>query len=166
PHCGPHGGRARAARDTIIVGGSHRQRCAAAAYRSGAFGTDGRGQRDLALGLARLTALGRNTVRRTAWRAVDAGEAARHRIRPSHPGGCLAPPAVSRANRRLALGVVARANAIPAASACNRNSWSRSHTTSMWSATNPMGQKTTALVPAAASAARWSPTSGSSHGTL
>ena len=40
-------------------------------------------------------------------------------------------PAASRANRRSALGVVARANAIPAASACNRNSWSRSHTTSM-----------------------------------
>ncbi|COV50558.1 Uncharacterised protein [Mycobacterium tuberculosis] len=61
--------------------------------------------------------------------------------------------------------MLARAYAMPAASACNRNSWSRSHTTSIWSATNPMGHTITALMPAPARPVSWSVTSGSSQGT-
>ena len=43
---------------------------------------------------------------------------------------------------------------------------SRSYTTSMWSETKPIGTSTAAGTPSAASASRWSLTSGSSHGWL
>ncbi len=50
-HGTPDSGRAGAGGNAIVVGGSDRHRRAAAAQRRGAFGTDGRDQRDPALSL-------------------------------------------------------------------------------------------------------------------
>jgi selenocysteine lyase/cysteine desulfurase len=61
--------------------------------------------------------------------------------------------------------VPARAIGSPRPSATSRASTSRSWMTSMWSLMNPTGTTTTAGHPSACRAARWSPMSGSSHGT-
>src|SRR5690606_1332549 len=63
-------------------------------------------------------------------------------------------------------GVGTRSASSPASRAVVTASSSRSHSTSMWSDTNPTGMTTTALVPCAASSTIASLTSGSSHGVV
>lgn len=62
-------------------------------------------------------------------------------------------------------GVPARTYASPSSLAVAAASVSRSHTTSRWSETNPIGLTTTAVTPCPARSRRWSLMSGSSHGT-
>ena len=68
-------------------------------------------------------------------------------------------------NRGSPCGVAARTAGSWSARAVSSASVSRSKTTSMWSETNPTGTSTTPGAPSAASAVRWSLTSGSSQGT-
>src|SRR5699024_5100561 len=66
-------------------------------------------------------------------------------------------------NRSATPTVAERATSKPSPRAVPAASVSRSHTTSMWSETNPIGASTTFACPAAARSARWSLMSGSSH---